>query len=53
MTYRLEPVFDLLAAGAMVFGIGAFMKLVADFMVGGGAMLLNRVNPSPKQRLEM
>ena len=30
--YRLEPVFDQLAAGAIVLGLVVFMQLVADFM---------------------
>ena len=29
---RLEPVFDQLAAGAIVLGLVVLMQLVADFM---------------------
>ena len=45
MKYRLEPVFDLLAAGTMVFGFGGLVHLVAYCMVGGCAFLVNRVQP--------
>ena len=36
--YRLEPVFDLLATGTMVFGFGGLVQLVAYFMVGGSCI---------------
>ena len=48
--YRLEPVFGLLAACTMVFGYGGLVQLVGYCMVGGCAILVNRLKLSPFQR---
>jgi hypothetical protein len=55
--YRLGPVVDQLAAGAMVLGLVVFMQLVAETIVSMVSVVLifDQIGstPAPKERLVM
>ena len=55
--YRLVPVFDQLAAGAIVLGLVVFMQLVADFIVSmvDVVLMFDQIGstPAPKESLVM
>ena len=55
--YRLGPVFDQLAAGAIVLGLVVFMQLVADLIVSmvGVVLFFDQIGSTlaPKESLVM
>ena len=57
INYRLEPVFDKLAAGAIVLGLVVSMPLVADLMdsMVGAFFCCCQIGPTlaPKESLVM